>query len=73
MPDFMFAMGDCIVCKKIFQFNPHKVPSTTAFTGTKEPVCRDCMEVVNIKREAAGQEPFAIDPKAYEPIPEGEW
>jgi len=51
----------------MFTFNPLTVPSTTAITGQREPVCRICMGHINKKRQELGLEPFAIAPDAYEP------
>lgn len=62
---FMSAIGPCICCGRPFSFNPEKVPSTRAITGTREPVCRSCMDALNAKREAAGLPPFPILPDAY--------
>lgn len=64
---YMLAVGRCICCDAPFSFNPDLVPSTSAITGSKEPVCRSCMAAINAKRAAAGLEPFAILPGAYDP------
>jgi hypothetical protein len=69
---YAVAMSPCIVCKEPFCYNPHKVPSTSAITGTREPVCRFCMEMINEKRVKNGMPPFQIQPDAYDPIPEEE-
>lgn len=69
---YALAMGHCICCDQVFSFNPMRVPSTKAFTGEREPVCRGCMERVNALREERGQEPFLILPDAYEPCDENE-
>jgi hypothetical protein len=68
---YALAMGDCLCCQKPFAFNPVKVPSFR-YKGSKEPICRDCMVVVNQKRVASGLEPFAIAADAYEACDEGE-
>lgn len=65
------AFGACICCGKTFGFNPVSVPSTAAITGKKEPVCEDCMGVINEKRKAKGLEPFPILPDAYGACEEG--
>lgn len=69
---YVFATSACICCGRVFSYNPHRVPSTSAFTGSREPVCRSCMDVINEKRAEQGMEPFAIQPDAYEPMPEEE-
>jgi hypothetical protein len=69
---YVFAMGDCIVCKRLFTFNPVSVPSTSVITGSREPVCRSCMDWINAKRATLNLAPFPILPDAYEPCPESE-
>jgi hypothetical protein len=69
---YVFCMGYCVCCRQQFSFNPVRVPSTRALTGEKEPVCRNCMNIINIKREEQGMEPFAIHDDAYEPCDEYE-
>lgn len=63
---YMIAFSPCCCCHRMFAYNPHRVPSTRAFTGEREPVCESCMAQVNAKRQAMGQEPFPILPGAYE-------
>ena len=72
MTGYVQAFGRCITCGQPFAFNPHRVPSTSAITGSREPVCRYCMDRINAKRTADGLEPFAILPDAYEALPEEE-
>lgn len=72
MTGYIYAFGPCICCGQMFGFNPHRVPSSTAITGEREPVCRDCMTRINMQRRAAGQEPFVILSGAYEPQAEGD-
>jgi hypothetical protein len=69
---YVFAMGACIVCKRPFTFNPVRVPSTSIITGTREPVCRPCMDWINAKRAALGLAAFPILPDAYEPCSESD-
>jgi hypothetical protein len=68
----MIVTGPCITCGKVFAYHPHKVPSTTALTGNREPVCEGCMRLINNKRTAKGLEPFPILPGAYEAADESE-
>lgn len=63
---FMTAMGPCIACGQVFSFNPERVPSTTALTGKREPVCANCMARINTARKAKGLAEFPILPGAYE-------
>jgi hypothetical protein len=70
MSGYVFCLGNCIACRRPFTFNPHKVPSTSAFTGTREPVCQGCMNIINANRKKLDLPPFAIEPDAYEPLPE---
>lgn len=69
---YMLAMGPCIACKRVFTFNPHKVPSTSVVTGEREPVCADCIVRWNGIRKERGMEPIVPLPGAYEPGPEDE-
>lgn len=62
---YLIAMGNCICCGNVFSFNPDRVPSTTALTGQREPVCRNCMTRINMKRKSLGLEPFPIHADAY--------
>lgn len=72
MTGYVFCMGACIACGRPFAFNPHRVPSTSAVTGSREPVCRSCMDWINRKRRELGLEPFQIEADAYEPMAEAE-
>lgn len=71
MSDVVYAVGPCFGCGKPFHFNPHKVPSHR-HNGVREPLCPDCMTLINTKRQQVGLEPFAIDPEAYEALPASE-
>lgn len=63
---YMSVLGECAVCHKAFYYNADKVPSTSVFTGTREPVCRSCMDLLNERRKNLGIEPFPILDGAYE-------
>jgi hypothetical protein len=63
---FMTAFGPCICCHRPFSYNPERVPSTSAITGQREPVCADCMAAINARRARMGLAPFGILPNAYE-------
>lgn len=52
--------GVCCCCNKIFSFHPNKVPS---FKG--EPICKTCVEKINIKRKENKLPPITILPGAY--------
>jgi len=60
---YMFVTGECLACRRLFAFNPYKVPSKGG-----EPICKECMEAVNKKREEMGMEPFRVPSDAYEPV-----
>jgi hypothetical protein len=62
---YMLCMGECIRCKKLFTFNPDRVPSVVV-NGHREPICRECVEYANPIREQRGLEPIRILPGAYE-------
>lgn len=59
---YMYCMGPCFSCKKLFSFNPHRVPS---YNG--EPICRECIERVNTKRKEMGSPLWPVPRDAYEP------
>jgi hypothetical protein len=69
---YVGAIGLCLVCKGIFSFNPHLVPSCSAITGQREPICRDCVERVNPLRIKNGLAPIVPHPEAYEPCDESD-
>jgi len=68
---YALMFGSCINCRKVFGFNPNRVPSIR-MNGVREPVCRECIERANPMRKQAGLPEFAIHPDAYEPINEEE-
>ena len=68
---FAIATGLCIGCRQPFAFNPVRVPSAVV-NGTREPICRTCVERVNPLREEKGLPPIEILPDAYAPCDENE-
>ena len=72
MNGYAFCLGECLICKETFYFNPMKVPSSSAVTGKREPICRICMDHLNTIRREKGLEPFTIHPEAYDACPEEE-
>lgn len=72
MGGYVYVIGNCIACGRLFSFHPHHVPSSSAVTGKREPVCGACMERLNRRRKEMGLEPFPILPDAYEACPEEE-
>jgi hypothetical protein len=68
-----FVQGHCFACGTLFGFNPMRVPSYTPRGGTREPICRACIDLANTKRRAAGGEPHVIHDDAYEPIADDAW
>ena len=66
MMAFMFCTANCINCKRLFTFNPDLVPSVSV-NGSKEPICRSCVEWANPLREAKGLPKIQVMPGAYEP------
>jgi hypothetical protein len=64
---YMTAIGPCLCCKRIFAYNPNTVPSSSAVTGSREPVCQSCMQTINQNRVKNGLQPFPIASDAYEP------
>ena len=68
---YALAHSACYSCKRIFSYNPMRVPSISV-DGQREPVCLDCMIWVNNVRELRGMPPHPIHLDAYEPIDERE-
>lgn len=68
---YVLAYGVCFVCGEVFSFNPHKVPSMRV-GEEREPVCKNCMDIANARREQMGLKPLPVAPDAYEAIDENE-
>lgn len=66
---YAMAYSPCFGCNRVFGYNPVSVPSIN-FDGTKEPICRSCVERVNPMREKNGLPPIAPLPDAYEAVEE---
>jgi hypothetical protein len=67
----VFALGHCFACHKPFSFNPLRVPSIRV-NGSREPVCRECVELANPRRIANGLPAIVPAPDAYEACDEDE-
>jgi len=65
---YMFVLGACISCGMPFSFNPRYVPSVRV-QGTREPVCKGCVERENARRIETGSDmpQLEIHPNAYDP------
>jgi hypothetical protein len=70
---YYIAHGFCIACRRLFSFNPHLVPSSSAVTGSREPICQSCVDRINPIREANGLRPIKVIAGAYEIADEAEW
>jgi hypothetical protein len=68
---YAFCTGFCFGCKKIFTFNPMRVPSIP-INGIREPVCLECITRANPARIKNGLEPIVPLPGAYESCEEEE-
>jgi hypothetical protein len=68
---YVFAIGTCCGCRGKFSFNPMKVPSIR-IDGSREPICRTCVERANPQRIANGLEPIMFAADAYDACDEGE-
>jgi Fe-S-cluster-containing dehydrogenase component len=68
MSGYAFIIGSCIGCGNVFTFNPHRVPSVIV-KGTREPICRACVDRANPTRIANGLDPIVVHADSYEPIP----
>ena len=69
---YVTAMSPCIGCGLVFSYNPTRVPSCSAVTGKREPICEACVARVNPKRIANELEPIVPLPGAYEACEEDE-
>jgi hypothetical protein len=58
-------IGVCIVCTNVFSFNPRYVPSVK-LEGVNQPICRQCVEDLNLRRSLQGVNKVVISPHAYE-------
>jgi hypothetical protein len=63
--------GACLVCHRLFTFNPMRVPSIRV-NGIRQPVCLDCMTRANDVRQAKGLDPLPILDGAYDAADESE-
>jgi len=68
---YALATSACIGCKRLFSYNPVRVPSIR-INGSREPVCQRCIDVSNPKRIANGLDPIVPHPDAYIACDEGE-
>jgi hypothetical protein len=66
---YAIAYSPCIRCRQPFRYNPLRVPSVR-YQGQREPICRDCIAIVNPIRIARGLDPIVALPGAYDPIDE---
>jgi hypothetical protein len=63
---YMVCMAPCVGCHQVFSFNPERVPSVR-IRGSREPICRECVNIANPVRLKNGLEPIHVLPGAYEP------
>ena len=64
---YVLMVGTCGACKKIFSFNPNKVPSLNNI-----PFCKECIDKANPIRKANGLPEIRYAADAYAAIPEEE-
>ena len=70
---YALCTSHCLGCHRLLSYNPMRVPSIRdPRTGSKEPVCADCVARVNPQRIANGLPPIVPAPDAYEPCDESE-
>jgi hypothetical protein len=69
---YVMATSPCIGCGNVFSYNPVRVPSCSAVTGKREPICLDCVRRVNPMRIKNGLEPIMLHPDAYDACEEDE-
>jgi len=68
---FVSVLGTCIGCREPFSFHPNLVPSVRV-RGSREPICKACVDKANPERIKRGLAPIAILPGAYEAAAEAE-
>lgn len=68
---YVSAMSPCYGCKRIFSYNPMRVPSVTV-NGSREPICRECVDRVNPQRILNGLPPIVPFHDAYDACDESE-
>jgi len=68
---FVSIIGMCVSCKRMFSFHPNKVPSLTV-NGTREPICKTCVDRANVLRKQKGLPPITYSDDAYEGADETE-
>ena len=66
---FLSLLAPCLRCGQLFTSNPYRVPSVRV-GGERVAICRDCVDNLNRRRVAAGLNPVAILPGAYDPADE---
>jgi hypothetical protein len=69
---YVLATSPCIGCGNLFNYNPMRVPSCSAVTGKREPICRNCVDRVNPLRIKNGLAPIVPHHDAYDACEEGE-
>lgn len=69
---YVSVMSPCVGCHRIISYNPNLVPSCSAVTGVREPICQSCVDRVNPVRIANGLLPIVPLPGAYEGCDENE-
>lgn len=68
---YAFCTSPCYSCKKVFCYNPMKVPSLP-INGIREPICKECIDIANPQRVKNGLPPIVPSKEAYEPCSEEE-
>lgn len=64
---YMMILAPCCACGDRISFNPDLVPSIRDKGGHRQPICKDCVQLWNERRQAAGKPTFSIPRGAYEP------
>jgi hypothetical protein len=67
---YVMAFSPCLICKVPFGYNPLSVPSSSAVTGSREPICASCVARLNVLRVEKGLAPIVPAADAYAPVEE---
>lgn len=66
---YVYCMSACMNCGIPFMYHPNKVPSIRV-NGSREPVCKVCIDRANVIRAEQGNPLLEYLPDAYEACPE---
>jgi hypothetical protein len=69
---YAFCTSACFGCRRIFSYNPVRVPSIRDLNNVRQPICQECVNRANPQRIINGLDPIVVFPDAYDCCDEGE-